>query len=82
MTILGTASYIIEHRPNKGCAPISTYVDNFENLRHVIATTWSKVPHRVAVNNMSVQVRSEPDDKLLADFEFKPVLSNKLPDHL
>ena len=83
MSILGTTSYIIKHHVIKGGFPLPSevYVDNFENLRRSITATWSKIPHRVAVNDLEVQVFSEPANELLAKFEFKALPSAKFPDH-
>lgn len=83
MSILGTANYIIEHRSDRSVAPPEAiYVDNFENLRRAIATTWSRIPHRVKVEGMTVQVFGAPLGELLADFEFKALPTAKIPEHL
>ena len=85
MSILGSANYIIEERNDESCAaPNGVYVDNFDNLRRAIATTWSSISHRVTVKGFEVFVhatREGKEEKLEATYTFKSLPSVKLPDH-
>jgi len=83
MSILGSAKYRIEHFIDRGTvSPDAVYVDSFDNLRRVIATTWSKIPHTVNIKGMDVEVTKKGTSELLALFTFKALHDISLPDHL
>lgn len=86
MSILGNANYLITASYSDGkktsSEQVDRYVDNFENLRRTIATTWLKIPHTVKVEKNIVTVTQEGSDVLLAEFKFMPLVEQKLPDHL
>lgn len=83
MSIISRKSYLIhahfyEGGPDQGP---SQYVGDFETLRSTIATTWSKIPHRVGVNANQVEVRHDVSNNVLATFTFMQLTEQKLPEH-
>lgn len=82
MPIIASVKYVITARyfdggPDKGP---EQYVDTFNKLKGVIATTWSKIPHQVNVKDNVVEVAQGV--KRLATFEFSALPTLELPDHL
>ncbi len=82
MSILGSTNYLIRVEVGEGFER-KQWVDNYENLRRTIATTWSLVPHLVTIQGLDVKVTKDGEETILAWFKFEPLMSNsvKLPDH-
>lgn len=82
MSIIGSAKYLITHQDKDNDE--SHYVGTFDKLRSTIATTWSKIPHRVVVEGFTVKVLNQTKltEELEAVFIFSPLSSQELPDNL
>lgn len=86
MSILGSAKYVITQQDRDGCE--EKYVDSFDRLRQVIAVTYSRLPHRVVIENHTVKVliieikENTESEVLDTTFTFSPFTTLALPDHL
>lgn len=80
--ILASAKYVITHQGSDGNEEL--YIDSFDNLKFTIATTWSKIPHRVLIEGLKVKVlRTDSSREVLeSEFTFSSLPSRSLPEHL